>query len=79
MARILILVTHGSEDPTRASLSFFIAKGAVEAGHRPEIVLVGDGAVLARKTVTESIFSVGIPPLKELVAFALQHQVPVFT
>jgi predicted peroxiredoxin len=28
MARILIMLTHGSEDPTRAGLAFLFAKGA---------------------------------------------------
>lgn len=79
MARMLIVSTHGSEDPTRAGIAFFLAKGAVEAGHRPEVVLAGDAAVLARKVVAESVLPVGIPPLKELIAFALEHQVPVHT
>lgn len=79
MARMLIISTHGSEDPTRAGLAFFLAKGAVEAGHEPQIVLAGDAAVIARRSVAESVFPVGIPPLKELVAFALDHQVPVYT
>jgi hypothetical protein len=30
MARILIVSTHGSEDPTRAGVAFIMAKGAVE-------------------------------------------------
>ena len=79
MARILIISTHGSEDPTRAGLASFLAKGAREAGHKPEIVLAGDAAVLARKPVTESVLPVGMPPLKDLTAFALEHGVPVYT
>jgi len=79
MARLLLISTHGSEDPTRASLAFFLAKGAVDAGHRPEIVLAGDGAVLARRAVAEAVVGVGIPPLKELVQLALDHKVPVYT
>ncbi len=79
MARMLIISTHGSEDPTRAGIAFFLARGAVEAGHRPEVVLAGDAAVLARKVVAESVLPVGIPPLKELIAFALEHKVPVHT
>jgi len=58
MARMLIISTHGSEDPTRAGIAFFLAKGAVEAGHRPEVVLAGDAAVLARKVVAESVLPV---------------------
>ncbi len=76
MARMLIISTHGSEDPTRAGIAFFLAKGAVEAGHRPEVVLAGDAAVLARKVVAESVLPVGIPPLKELIAFGAQGAGP---
>jgi len=79
MARLLIISTHGSEDPTRAGLAFFMAKGAVEAGHKPEILLAGDASVLARKVVADSVLRLGIPPLKELVQFALDNNVPVYT
>lgn len=79
MARLLLISTHGSEDPTRAGLAFFLAKGAVEAGHKPEVVLAGDAAVLARKAVADSVLPVGIPPLKELIQFALDNKVPVYT
>jgi predicted peroxiredoxin len=79
MARLLVISTHGSEDPTRAGLAFFMAKGAVEAGHRPEVVLAGDASVLARRPVAESVVPVGIPPLKDLVAFALENNVSVHT
>ncbi len=79
MARLLIISTHGSEDPTRAGLAFFMAKGAVEAGHKPEILLAGDASVLARKVVADSVLPLGIPPLKELVQFALDNNVPVYT
>ncbi len=79
MARILIISTHGSEDPTRAGLAFFLAKGAVEAGHKPEIVLAGDASVLARKVVADSIVPVGIPALKELAQFAVDNKIPVYT
>ena len=79
MARMLIISTHGSEDPTRAGLAFLMAKGAVEAGHTPEILLAGDATVLARKSVADSVLPMGIPPLKELIKFALDNNVPVYT
>ncbi len=79
MARILIVSTHGSEDPTRAGLAFVMAKGAVEAGHRPEVLLAGDASILAKKVVTESVLPVGLPPLKDLVQFVVENKVPVYT
>ena len=75
MARILIMATHGSEDPTRAGLAFLFAKGAVEAGHQPEVLLAGDASVLARKVVAENVLPVGIPALKALIQFALDKTV----
>jgi len=78
MARILVVSTHGSESPTRATLPWLVAKGAVEAGHQPQIVLSGDAAILGNRTVAESVTGVGIPPLKELIAFAMEKNVPVF-
>jgi predicted peroxiredoxin len=79
MARILIISTHGSEDPTRAGVAFVMAKGAVEAGHHPEILLAGDASVLARKAVADSVVPVGLPPLKELAQFVVDNKVPVYT
>jgi len=79
MARILIVSTHGSEDPTSAGLAFVMAKGAVEAGHRPVVLLAGDASILARKVVTESVLPVGSPPLKDLAQFVVENKVPVYT
>ena len=78
MAQLLVISTHGSESPTRATLPWLVAKGAVEAGHQPRIILSGDAAILAQKTVAENVQGVGIPPLKELIAFALEKSVPIF-
>jgi predicted peroxiredoxin len=55
MGKLLIISTHGSEDPTRASMAWFFARGAIETGHQPTIVLSGDAAVLARRTVAEAV------------------------
>jgi predicted peroxiredoxin len=78
VARILFVSTHGSEDPTRATLPWLTAKGAIEGGHQPQIVLAGDAAILANRIVAEGVIGVGIPPLKELIAFAMEKNVPVF-
>ena len=79
MARLLIISTRGSEDPTGAGVAFVMAKGAIEAGHKPEILLAGDASVLARKVVADSVVPVGLPPLRELAQFAIDNNVPVYT
>jgi hypothetical protein len=48
MAKLLITGTHGTDDPTRASLPFHVGRGAVEAGHEVGIVLAGDSPVLLK-------------------------------
>lgn len=78
MATILFFATYGSDDPTRATIPFFIAKGAVEAGHQPQIVLAGEATYLMHEYVAELVQGVGVPPLKELIAFALDNEVPIF-
>lgn len=79
MAKILYVSICGSENPTKATLPWLSVKGAIEAGHQAQIVLAGDAAILANRTVAESVLGVGIPPLKELIAFAMEKNVPVFT
>ena len=77
MARILYIGTHGIEDPTRASFPFFLARGAVQAGHEPRIMLMLDGVVLMKDLIVQNIQPVGLPSLKELMGFAVEHQIPV--
>ena len=45
-AKELFIGTHGSEDPTKATLPFLMVGGAIDAGHEPAIILVGDAVVL---------------------------------
>ena len=77
MVRQLFIGTHGSEDPTKATFPFLIASGAIDAGHEPAIILMGDAAVLMSDTVIDSIQGVGLPPLKELVAKVIENKVPI--
>ena len=70
--------TFGSSDPTRATLIFLQAKGAVEAGHEVKIALSGDAVVLLDPTVVENVLGMGLPALKDVVAFLKEKKVPVF-
>jgi uncharacterized protein involved in oxidation of intracellular sulfur len=59
MARIVYIGTEGSSDPTRASLPFIMAKGALEAGHDPIIVLIGEATYLLKEEVAQTTQGVG--------------------
>lgn len=78
MPKLLITGTHGTSDPTRASMPFHFAKGAKEAGFDVGIVLVNDAPVILKDAVRESILGVGIPALKDLFQFAVDNQVRVY-
>ena len=78
MARELFIGTHGSEDPTKATLPFLMAGGALDAGHEPAIILVGDSVVVMDSTVADSVQGVGFPPFKELMAKVVDNKVPIY-
>jgi uncharacterized protein involved in oxidation of intracellular sulfur len=78
MPKLLITGTHGSDDPTRASFPFHIAKGAKEAGYEVEIILANEAPIILKDTVRESLLGVGMPPLRELFQFAVENRVRVY-
>jgi predicted peroxiredoxin len=78
MASELFIGMHGSEDPTKATLPFLMASGALDAGHQPAILLVGDAAVLMSNTVVDNVHGVGFPPLKELMDKVVAAKVPIY-
>ena len=65
MATILVHVTHGPEDPTRAALAFFVAKAATEEGHKVTMFLAGDAAPLLRDAVLDNLNGLGTGSLRQ--------------
>ena len=65
MAKILVHVTHGPENPTRAALGFLVARAAVEDGHEVSLFLAGDAVQLLRSAVLENLSGLGTGSLKE--------------
>lgn len=76
--KFLYVSSYGSEDPTRATLPFLMAKGAKEAGHDAEVALMGDSVVLFNEGMASSVQGVGLPPLKELMQFARDNAISVY-
>lgn len=65
MSKILVHVTHGPENPTRATLAFLIAKSAVDEGHTVTLFLAGDGAQLIRDAVLDNLVGLGTGKLRD--------------
>ena len=77
MAKLLYVGTSGTDDPTRATFPFLMAKGAIDAGHETSIILMGEAAPLIKDSLSQQVQGVGIPPLKELIEFVVAHEVPI--
>jgi uncharacterized protein len=64
-ARILVHVTQGPENPTRAALAFLVAKTAVDEGDAVTLFLAGDAVQLIRDGVLDSLAGLGTGRLRE--------------
>lgn len=65
MAKILVHLTRGPEDPTRAALGFLVAKAALDDGHDVSVFLAGDGVQLLRDEVLDHLNGLGTGSLRD--------------
>jgi predicted peroxiredoxin len=65
VAKILVHVTTGPENPTRAALAFLVARAAVDEGHEVSMFLAGDATQLLRDAVLDSLVGLGTGSLRE--------------
>ena len=66
--KIVYIVTHGGEDPERASLPFVLANAAQVMDVEAVVALQGAAVMLAKGDCMKHVFAAGLPPLKELVS-----------
>ncbi|HET7478862.1 MAG TPA: hypothetical protein VFJ72_05025, partial [Rubrobacteraceae bacterium] len=64
---LMYVATHGTDDPTLATMPFLIATGAGTAEIDCCIALLGEAAILAKPGMIDAVHGVGFPPLRELV------------
>jgi len=65
--RILIIATHGPEDPERATFPFVIANGALVLDVECSVALQGVSVLLAMKNMANHVFAAGLPALQDLL------------
>jgi predicted peroxiredoxin len=70
--KIVVIATHGGEDPERASLPCVMANAALAMDVQAVVILQGTAVLLAKKGCYEHVFAAGLPPLKELVDSFIQ-------
>lgn len=64
---LLFSGTYGSDDPTRAALPLLAAVGALDAGYRAEVFLLGEAVYLMRTEVADSLHPVAFPNVGDLL------------
>jgi uncharacterized protein len=64
MPRLLVHVTCGPENPTKAALAFLVARSALDEGHTVTMFLAGDGAGLLRDEVLDGVTGLGTGSLR---------------
>jgi predicted peroxiredoxin len=64
-AKILVHVTNGPEQPTRAALAFLVARTALEQGHTVSIFLAGDAVQLLKDATLDGLAGLGTGKLRE--------------
>jgi predicted peroxiredoxin len=63
--KLLIHITVGPENPTRAALGFLTAKTALDEGYTVTLFLAGDGVQLLRDDVLDNLTGLGTGKLRE--------------
>jgi predicted peroxiredoxin len=64
MPTVLIHITCGPENPTKAALGFLVARAAIEEGHDVSLFLAGDATQLLRDAVLDSLVGLGTGTLR---------------
>ena len=70
--KIILMATHGPEDPERATIPFVTATAAQASDVDVLIGFQSNGVLLMRKGCAEHVFAAGFPPLKDLLEAFLE-------
>lgn len=65
MSTLLVQLTTGPENPTRAALAFLIARTAATEGHDVTLFLAGDAVHLLRDATMDTTVGVGLGSVRE--------------
>jgi len=64
--KLVIIATHGPEDPERATIPFVMATAAQASGIEVVMAFQSNAVMLAKKDCLKHVFAAGFPPLAEL-------------
>ncbi len=78
MARLLVHVVTGPENPTRAALGLLVARTAVRDGHEVSVFLAGDAVALVRPETAAVAHGIGTGAVVEHLAALREAGVRIF-
>jgi predicted peroxiredoxin len=78
MARFLVHIATGPENPTRTALGLLVARTAAAEGHEVRVFLAGDAVHLARAETAAAVHGVGTGSAAEHLAALREAGVPIF-
>jgi uncharacterized protein len=65
VARLLVHIVTGPENPTRAALGMLVARTALQSGHDVDVFFAGDGVGLLRAATLDAGMGIGTGSLRE--------------
>jgi uncharacterized protein len=78
LAKILVHLATGPENPTRAALALLIARTAADEGHDVQVFLAGDGVQFAREETAAAATGIGTGAVAEHLEALRAAAVPIF-
>ena len=76
--KIVVIITHGVDDPEKATLAFVHANAALAVDVEVVVVLQGIAVFLAKKGCYEHLFWPGFDPIHKLLNYCLEFGGKVF-
>ena len=67
MGRLLVHITTGPENPTRAALGLLVARSALTGGHAVDLFIAGDGVGILRPETLDAGQGIGTGSMREHV------------
>jgi predicted peroxiredoxin len=71
--KLILMCTHGPEDPERATIPFVMATAAQASEVEVVLGFQASGVMLIMQGVAQHVFASGFPPLKELLDIYVEN------
>jgi len=76
--KVLVVVTHATDDPDRCNGAMAVAASLLNEGADLALFLIFEGVLLAKKGVAETIHGRNFAPVAELFPGILEAEIPIY-